>query len=537
MHVNGFTTGAGRTPQRPWGVELTEKLEGPSYVLEARSFEVDPGQERLTELTAAMPNSKWTDYENLNVKTRVDSRSAKSTFIATDSPEDVTGQATIDRAEYARIAEQQEAYIRDQDMVVINGYIGNDPEFRVPARLVIEARNANVAGSQDLLYFHDSSGFEEPRVTVIYTPNLEAPGYPNDRLIAVDLENGVTRVLNSDYFGESKKGGLRMWNKIVYDRGGLGLHAGCKVIPTSQGEKTFLIIGLSGTGKTTTTFTRQNDSKPVQDDFIALMPGGKVYGTENGCFAKTYALSPEYEPTIHAAVTSPGSYLENVSQKNGALDFFDESFTANGRAVFSMEKLGWYKDAREAGRVESLLILNRNNNIIPAVARLPREAAAAYFMLGETMGTSAGGKDEAGKALRVPGTNPFFPMPHANQGNRFFELLATAPMDIYLMNTGWIGGGDDDPNSKKVSIPVSSAVVKAIADGTITWELDPDFGYEVATSVPGIDDEEFLQPRTLYERQGRADAYAGEVARLKGERTAFLGQFAGLKPEIIAAIN
>src|SRR5919108_1500623 len=175
--------------------------------------------------------------------------------------------------------------------------------FRTPGRLVIEARNANVAGSQDLLYFHEGQTPDhEPEVTVIYTPNLEAPGYPNDRLIAVDLENNVTRVLNSDYFGESKKGGLRMWNAIVYGRDGLGLHAGCKVIPTPKGDKTFLIIGLSGTGKTTTTFTRQNDSKPVQDDFIALMPGGKVYGTENGCFAKTFALSPDYEPTIHGAV-------------------------------------------------------------------------------------------------------------------------------------------------------------------------------------------------------------------------------------------
>ena len=31
-------------------------------------------------------------------------------------------------------------------------------------------------------------------------------------------------------------------------------------------------------------------------------------------------------------------------------------------------------------------------------------------MLGETQGTSAGGAEEAGKFLRVPGTNPFFPM-------------------------------------------------------------------------------------------------------------------------------
>ena len=51
---------------------------------------------------------------------------------------------------------------------------------------------------------------------MIYTPNLPMPGYPDDRLIAVDLEAGVTRVMNSDYFGESKKGGLRMWNAKVF---------------------------------------------------------------------------------------------------------------------------------------------------------------------------------------------------------------------------------------------------------------------------------------------------------------------------------
>jgi phosphoenolpyruvate carboxykinase (ATP) len=517
------------------------KLEGPNYVLEARSFARNPSQDELIALTAKMPNAAWTKYENLNVKTRVDSRSAASTFIATDSPDDHHGHQTITRSEYARVAEMQEAYIRDQDMLVIEGFIGNDESFRVPARLVIEAANANVAGMQDLLYFHEGQDADHtPEVTIIYTPNLPAPGYPVDRLIAVDLENNVTRVLNSDYFGESKKGGLRMWNKIVYGRGGLGLHAGCKVIPTPNGEKTFLIIGLSGTGKTTTTFTRQNDSKPVQDDFVALMAGGEIYGTENGCFAKTYALSLEYEPTIYNAVVSKGSYLENVSQSNGEIDFFDESFTANGRAVFGMEKLGWYRDAREAGTVHYLLILNRNTNLIPAVARLTPEQAAAYFMLGETQGTSAGGKDEAGKALRVPGTNPFFPLPHAFQGNRFLELLQTHPMEVYLMNTGWVGGDDKAEKAgtaKKVKIPISSACVKAVAEGTITWTRDPDFGYEIATAVPGIDDPEFLNPRALYERQGRVAEYVETVKRLKQERAAFLSKFPGLGSAVASAVS
>ena len=518
---------------------MTQKLEGPAYVLEARSFLLNPGQDELMALAGRMPNAKQTKYGNVNVTTRVDSRSAKSTFIATDNATEHEGHQTISRDEFARVAGLQDDYIREQDMVVIDGYIGNDAEYKVPARLIIEQANANIAGMQDVLYFKEGVTADiQPAVTVIYTPNLPAQGYPADRLIAVDLDNGITRVLNSDYFGESKKGGLRMWNRIVMDRGGLPMHAGCKVVPTDAGDKNFLIVGLSGTGKTTTTFTRQNDSKPVQDDFIALMPGGKVYGTENGCFAKTFALSKEYEPSIYGAVVSPGSYLENVFQtEDGDLDFFNESFTQNGRAVFGMEALGWFKDAREAGTVDYLLILNRNNNIIPAVSRLTAEQAAAYFMLGETMGTSAGGKDEAGKALRVPGTNPFFPLPHGNQGIRLLELLQSHPIEVYLMNTGWVGGGDGDDNAKKVKIPVSSACVKAIAEGTITWETDPDFGYEVATMLPGIDDEEFLRPATLYERQGRTAEYKEQVERLKRERAEFLAKFRALGSTILDAVK
>ncbi|TMG02961.1 MAG: phosphoenolpyruvate carboxykinase (ATP), partial [Chloroflexi bacterium] len=283
------------------------------------------------------------------------------------------------------------------------------PNAQTAARLVIERANANVAGMQKFLYFERTGG--EPQVTVIDTPNLPAPGYPNDRCIAVDLDNGVTRVLNSDYFGESKKGGLRMWNKIVYDKGGLPMHAGCKVIPTAAGEKTIVVIGLSGTGKTTTTFRRQGDSKAVQDDFIALMPGAKVYGTENGCFAKTFSLSAEYEPEIYRAVTSPIAYLENVYlNEDGTPDFFNESFTQNGRAVFPLKALGRYEDANKIAPVNAIVILNRARSVVPALAKLTEQQAAAYFMLGETQGTSAGGKDEAGKALRVPGTNPFFPL-------------------------------------------------------------------------------------------------------------------------------
>src|SRR5437763_684087 len=471
----------------------------------ATSVRANPSPAELKELAAKMPNARATRYGNLNVQTEVLARSKASTFLVLDDP-DQSSQQAISREEGDRIARLQDEYIAGRDMVVVDGYIGNDPEFRTPARLYIEESNANVAGMQKQLYFDvdDRDGFE-PELTVIYTPNLAVEGYPNDRVITVDCERGVTRVCNSDYFGESKKGGLRMWNKLVYDRGGLALHAGCKVIPTASGDRVGLIVGLSGTGKTTTTFTRQNGSLPVQDDFVAWWPDGTVSATEAGCFAKTYALNTADEPVIHGAVTRPGAYLENISMSDaGEVDFYDQNYTKNGRAVFSFSDIE-AADAADLTRADFLLVLNRNENVIPAVAKLEGPQAAAFFMLGETTGTAAGGKDEEGVFLRVPGTNPFFPMHHDNQGNRFLELLEANPIDVYIMNTGRVGGPETEPGSKKVLIPHSSAIVKAIAEGTIEWQIDPDFGYQVASRVPGIEesDLDILQPRRLSEADGR----------------------------------
>jgi len=112
-------------------------------------------------------------------------------------------------------------------------------------------------------------------------------------------------------------------------------------------------------------------------------------------------------------------------------------------------------------------------------------------------------------------------------------------MEVYLLNTGRVGGRDEDERSKKVRIQHSSAIVKGVAEGTIEWEDDPDFGYQIAKQVPGIDDEglDILQPRKLYERQGRMDEYAQIVERLKKERREYMAKWEGLNPEIAQAVG
>jgi phosphoenolpyruvate carboxykinase (ATP) len=106
-----------------------------------------------------------------------------------------------------------------------------------------------------------------------------------------------------------------------------------------------------------------------------------------------------------------------------------------------------------------------------------------------------------------------------------------------VLNTGRVGGPDSDDRSKKITIPYSSAVVEGIVTNAIRWATDPDFGYEIAASVPGIDDPEILQPRKLYERQGRISEYDVMVARLKRERKEYLRSFSGLDESLVKSLG
>ena len=503
----------------------------------AESVERNPNQARLRALAESiMPRLATTEFGNLNYTAEITARLKNSTFFVADQE---IHQNRMSREEAAAWAKAQDDHIATKDMLLIEGYIGPDPEFRTACRLYIESSQPNIAAMQQQLYFPKDELWE-PEFTVVYTPTLAAPGKPDDRLIIVDLDNWVTRVFGSDYFGESKMGGLRMWNRRVYDRGGLALHAGLKTFPAeatrSGAEESMLIIGLSGTGKTTTTFRRQAGSLPVQDDFVALMPEGRVHTSEAGCFAKTFGLDPEDEPTIYGGTTRSDAWLENVAvADDGKVDFFDTTHTGNGRCTFPLSNI-LHRDPREVPPARYLVILNRSDHVIPAVARLSREQIPAYFMLGETKGTDAGGKAEAGKSLRVPGTNPFFFNDDSLQGNRLLDLLETMPdLEAFVLNTGRVGG--EGLESKKVRITDSAAIVTGIVEGTIIWRADQDFAYDVAESVHGVEDDELLQPRRLYERTDRVDEYETIVSRLKKERAEYLDDYTALSPSVSAGLG
>ena len=238
-------------------------------------------------------------------------------------------------------------------------------------------------------------------------------------------------------------------------------------------------------------------------------------------------------------MVKPTTYLENVYQDDdGTVDFFDEHYTKNGRAVFEMQDLLAYEDARNVGTVDYLLILNRNENIIPSVAKLTQAQAAAYFMLGETTGTAAGGAAEEGKFLRVPGTNPFFPLPHGLQGNRLLELLAHPPdRDLPAEH----GARRRQGRRRSLEEGEDPAHLR-VREGH--RRADDQLGRGRRLRVPGGRDRPRARRRraaaaatALRATGARPTSTRGMVEGLKADRVAHLQKFTQLSEEIIKAVG
>ena len=510
----------------------------------------NPSQDELRALTLEhTPAVLRTGVGSLNKLTRNKARMAKYTYVITadGSNDGSLSQNTISRADAQVLIDAQTAYIEAAgSLIAVDGYVGLGRRAE-GATWLYTPEGANIAGMQQILAFPraDVETADQlarpftPTFVLTYTPDMKAEGMPGGQAIIVDLDHWRTYVIGPDYFGESKKGVLRMLNHWVFQKDGLVLHAGAKAITLPGGRRTTMtVMGLSGTGKTTTSFSKQGDlTEPIQDDMVVLWPNGELSVTENGCFAKIERLAEEAEPVIYRGTTSPEAWVENAYlDADGGFDFFktvlsvdevaryrdllvatgavaanvdaivngstkiadviDENdiphdgwdfvvWTGNGRSIIPMSSVPGAADLHTIPPVTNMGILNRDEGddaAMPGILRFTSpEQAAGFFMLGETSKTSAAGKDR-GKT-RSPFTQPFFPAAFGLQAKRFRTLAATMPqVTMWLMNTGYVGGdarGVEDGTALKVKIRHSSAMLEALLSESIVWTTDEDFGYDV----------------------------------------------------------
>ncbi len=463
-----------------------------------------------------------TEFGNLAVTTNVRNRIAKFTEVVMDelSQEDT------------QLIHKVLEYLRDKVMIRLDRVMCQTPDFKRNCRVYVTADYARIPLMWGNTLFPSEEG--EPDFTTITVAE-----WPEKKTI-VFPDSGMTLILGSDYKGENKKAMLRQVMYWAKQEGYLGLHAGSKVIRVFRDGKLrdfgFLLFGLSGTGKTSLSCHSHWLCPPErviirQDDVTILRSDGSAIGTEESFYLKTDGLEPSSQPLLYAAAISPRAILENVwvDPETGRVDFFNTTLTSNGRGMVKRRDIAFTDKDIDLEKAHYIVFITRHHDIVPPVARLTPEWAAAAFMLGESVETSAGDPSQAGKSLRVVGTNPFIVGSEEEEGNIFLSILQNNPdIQCFILNTGNIGGPD---RGQKITVGDSVRILEMIARNKITWKRDEFWGYEVPVEIPGVNLSRF--DLSTYYLEEEIDELS---ENLKRERLEWLSQFPGLNQDITNAI-
>lgn len=297
-------------------------------------------------------------------------------------------------------------YIENIPIVCVERTMGDNPYFNPHCTLYVSVhrkemiRLAYMVGQTLFPLKKEAPG---PSLYLLYVPEWQE----KDRQILVFPEIGVTYVLGSDYYGEAKKGFLRMTMWAAKQEGMLGVHAGAKIVKAKDTtgrirRYSMILFGLSATGKTTHACHNHGlledgeGQEIVQDDVVFIRPDGSALGSERGFYLKTGYINPKIQPIIFRAAISHNTIFENVMVDYlGNVHFDDITLTENGRAIIQRDDLGVDKsegvNLPPLDEVDGMIIIfiTRRNTVVPIASKLTLEQAATAFMLGESVETSA----------------------------------------------------------------------------------------------------------------------------------------------------
>ena len=456
--------------------------------------------------------------------------------------------------------EKVKAYLKLAPLICVKRAVGSNDTFNPKCTLFLSTQRADNI-RQAYLWANTLRDVD----TTAPGPDLYQiviPEWPDsDRQVLMFPEKGLNLVLGSDYVGEVKMGFLRMAMWEAKQRGMLSLHAGSKLIFAKQKDGQvkrygMLLFGLSGTGKSTHSchvhgLTGEGEGIEIlQDDIVFLQKDGSAFGTERGFYLKTEGVNQESQPIIFNALSGADTLFENVMvDSTGRIDFKNLMLGGNGRAVIPRESMRPYTGDRinlpPVDQLDGLIIsfITRRMTVLPIVSKLNPEQAAAAFMLGESVETSAGDPRRAGESVRVVGANPFVIGDPAEEGNWFYDFLKRneGKVHCYLLNTGGIGEiREVDQNGHRVlkqevsrfAIEEVASIINGIAKGSVEWSEEPNFGPQILERVDGLNLEKFKLDNYYSDEEVRFI-----IGKLKQERREWLEKFDGLRDEVKFALS
>jgi phosphoenolpyruvate carboxykinase (ATP) len=295
-----------------------------------------------------------------------------------------------------------------------------------------------------------------------------------------------------------------------------------------------LFFGLSGTGKTT--LSADPERGLIGDDEHGWSGHG-VFNFEGGCYAKTIHLSPMGEPEIFRATQMFGTILENVilDEDTREIDFGDGSITENTRASYPIHYIPNAVQTGRGGHPRNVVFLTADAfGVLPPIARLTPEQAMYHFLSGYTAkvaGTERGITEPVATFSACFGA-PFLPRHPGVYAEMLGEKLRDNDARVWLVNTGWTGGGYGVGN--RMSLGYTRAMLKAALAGQLDHaetHTDPVFGLEVPLNVSGVPSS-ILDPRDTWTDGEAYDEAAAKLAKMFQEN---FRRFEGQVPDDVKA--
>src|SRR5919106_1600011 len=411
-------------------------------------------------------------------------RSAKDKFIVREaSSEDKVWwgehNKPFDPEHFELLKIRLQAYLQGRDVFVQDCYAGADPEYRLKLRVITETAWHSMFARDMFLREFDPEALArfEPDFVVLHCPQFHAmPEVDHTRSEAFILLNFAERLViigGTSYAGEIKKSVFTVMNYLLPQRGVLGMHSSAN----------------QGTDR-------------------------GVFNFEGGCYAKVIRLSAQAEPEIHETTRRFGTILENVSmdQETRRLDLDDDSLTENTRAAYPVTHLPNIVESGMGGQPKNVIMLTADAfGVLPPIAKLTPSQAMYHFLSGYTAkvaGTEKGMGSEPQATFSTCFGAPFMPRHPSVYGNMLRELIARHKVDCWLVNTGWTGGKYG--TGHRMPIKVTRALLDAALSGALKSQpmrIDPMFGFQVPTALPGIE-ARILNPRSTWADPAAYDAQA-----------------------------
>jgi len=444
----------------------------------------------------------------------------------------------FDPKQFECLWKRMQSYLQGKDIFVQDNYIGTDPKYRIPLRIITEYAWQSLFARN---MFNRILDFEElkrhvPEYTIVVLPEFKAipeiDKTNSEAFIILNLTKKLVLIGGTSYAGEIKKSAFTLMNFLLPQKNVLPMHCSANI---GKNGDTALFFGLSGTGKTT--LSADPKRRLIGDDEHGWSEEG-VFNFEGGCYAKVIRLSKEAEPEIYETTRRFGSILENVAidPYTRRIDLKDASFTENTRASYPLSHLEHIIPKGQGDHPKNIIFLTADAfGVLPPIARLTPGQAMYQFLLGYTAkvaGTERGITEPQATFSSCFGA-PFMPQHPTVYAKLLGEKINLHHANIWLVNTGWIGGPYGI--GKRISIKYTRALLNSVLEGkldNVPYETDPVFGLQVPTFCPGVPSR-ILMPGNTWKDNKSYGEQAKKLSALFREN--FREYESQVTPEILAA--